>query len=277
MEILYSDKILKDLKLAVLSDIHFGSKTSQKYLNEIINKVSNINPDFIIMPGDIIDNGYFDSSKKDQLLNFFKELKEISMVIMSLGNHDIKHHDKYEWLSKNNNELFNEISKINNIKVLNNDNYIDEKYNINFIGYTQPYETYKSLRDFGSFKEDINEVFENPFGSEYYNVLLAHNPMPFDELALEYVNILKSTDLIISGHMHGGLVHPLIRPLFKDGRGIISPDKKLFPKRTRGMNKLGEIDLFISDAYTKLPENAKIFRHLDKLYPKKIEEIKIKK
>ena len=45
----------KDYKLVILSDVHYYSKKNKKKLDRILNKVKTLNPDFICMPGDTID------------------------------------------------------------------------------------------------------------------------------------------------------------------------------------------------------------------------------
>ncbi len=271
-----TNKIIRELKLAIIADLHFGSKTSKRYLNKIIKKVIKISPNYILMPGDIIDSNDFDSHKKEEFIEFLKELRKISKVIMSLGNHDISHFENDAWIKKNNYELFNEIDKISNIEVLNNDFYYDERQNVCFAGYTEPYENFKYFKDFTSFKEDINLKLPSKFDHDSYNILLSHNPVHYNKLAKEYVEILKNTDLIISGHMHAGLIHPLLRPLVKDGGGLISPDKRLFPKKTVGQYKLDEIDHIIASPYTYIAENNGALRHFNHLYPNNIDKVKIK-
>lgn len=275
MHELNTEKIIKDLKLAVISDLHYGSKTSEKYLKKILKKVDKIKPTHILMPGDIIDD---DKQIRDidVFIKFLKELRKISKVIMSLGNHDISHFENNGWVSQNKFEYFNQMEKINEVHVLNDETLFDEEYNVNFVGYTEPYENYKLDNKKSIFLDDINHKLNAALSNDSYNILLAHNPTNFVNIKKDEVHILKNCDLIISGHMHAGLIHPYMRPLLNSDVGLISPNKKLFPKRTIGKFKVEDIDHIIANPYTFLPENTKSLRHLNKLYPQKIEQIKIK-
>ncbi len=270
-----TDKVIKELKLAVISDLHYGSKTSEKYLKKVLDKVENIRPTHIIMPGDIIDD---DKKIRDinTFLSFLKELRKISKVIMSLGNHDISHFENDGWVSQNKYEYFNQIEKLDGVYVLNNEMISDKDHNVNFIGYTEPYENYKYNNKKSLFLSDINDVLNLKLEEDSYNILLAHNPTNFENIKKSEVNILENVDLIISGHMHAGLVPPYIRPIINKNVGIISPNKNFFPKKTTGKFKLEEIDHIIANPYTFLPENTKALRHFNKLYPRMIDEVKIK-
>lgn len=270
-----TDKVIKELKLAVISDLHYGSKTSEKYLKKVLDKVENIRPTHIIMPGDIIDD---DKKIRDinTFLSFLKELRKISKVIMSLGNHDISHFENDGWVSQNKYEYFNQIEKLDGVYVLNNEMISDKNHNVNFIGYTEPYENYKYNNKKSLFLSDINDVLNLKLEEDSYNILLAHNPTNFENIKKSEVNILENVDLIISGHMHAGLVPPYIRPIINKNVGIISPNKNFFPKKTTGKFKLEEIDHIIANPYTFLPENTKALRHFNKLYPRMIDEVKIK-
>jgi len=52
---IYNPKVINDITLVHLSDIHFNSKTKESKLNKIKNIILNDNPDYIIITGDTID------------------------------------------------------------------------------------------------------------------------------------------------------------------------------------------------------------------------------
>jgi len=67
-----------------------------------------------------------------------------------------------------------------------------------------------------------------------FNVLLAHNPFSFD--AYSEVGF----DLVFSGHVHGGIIRiPGIG-------GLLSPQRKLFPKYSEGIYKKGDTQMIVS-------------------------------
>lgn len=70
--------------------------------------------------------------------------------------------------------------------------------------------------------------------TNYYNILLAHNPAYFEDYAKLH------PDLVLSGHVHGGLVRlPFLG-------GVISPALKLFPKYDGGKFVQGDSTMILS-------------------------------
>ena len=67
-----------------------------------------------------------------------------------------------------------------------------------------------------------------------YNILLAHNPLIFEEYAKYNVN------LIFSGHVHGGMIRlPIIG-------AILSPERKFFPKYNNGIYRVKDKIMIVS-------------------------------
>ena len=50
-----NNKIKKDIKIAILSDIHYSDTFKLKRMNQILKKLEQNNPDYICISGDIID------------------------------------------------------------------------------------------------------------------------------------------------------------------------------------------------------------------------------
>ena len=67
-----------------------------------------------------------------------------------------------------------------------------------------------------------------------FTVLLAHNPLDFD------VHAEWGADVSFGGHIHGGFVRlPVVK-------GLVSPERKLFPKYKEGVYKIGDSSLVVS-------------------------------
>ena len=76
-------------KIIQASDIHFGDNTfSIELKNNLINQISEENPDLIILSGDLTTNGYAD--EYDSAAEFVEELKSISETHVVPGNHDAR-------------------------------------------------------------------------------------------------------------------------------------------------------------------------------------------
>lgn len=80
-----------------------------------------------------------------------------------------------------------------------------------------------------------------------YNILLAHNPVYFDDYAA------WGADLALSGHLHGGIIRiPGIG-------GLISPQARLFPRYDAGHFEKGGKDLIVSRGLGTHTVNLRIF------------------
>jgi len=75
------------LKIAVASDMHFGTLSGKGHLSRMIKLIKEINPDLILLPGDIIDDNPrpFVEKKMDQMM---KDLTAPLGVFGVLGNHE---------------------------------------------------------------------------------------------------------------------------------------------------------------------------------------------
>ena len=117
---------------------------------------------------------------------------------------------------------------------------IEKKYiiDIYFYGFTQSFDYYYKNKC-ESLDLLLNEIDNNNVNRTYgkYKVLLMHSPIFIDNKIVR--EKLSSYDLILSGHMHNGCIPPIIDELFKNDRGIIAPNKKIFPKNARGISIVG--------------------------------------
>ena len=250
-------------KIALFADIHYSKNYPLKYLKKIIDNIKLNKPDYICIPGDIIDDATIIEAKEiEHLIIFIKELSKISKVIMSYGNHDeliIKDHkSKY----KNTKPFFKKLNEIKNVYFLDNENIVID--DINFIGYHKNSSLFKKYENI-DMKKDL-QIIENKFVKNKYNILLSHSPINILSYNLE-------ADLILSGHMHNGLV--LL--IFKKGHnGIVGPYSSFFPKECRGKIIKNDTILIVNGGVRKISNSAsKILRILNPIYKIQIDYIKI--
>ena len=206
-----SNKIEKPLRFIVLADLHakmFGE--NQKDILEIVDKEK---PDFIVMPGDILEN----NTHIPHSFVLFVVLKQYPMY-MTLGNHEYYIEDIEE-----------EVRRIREIgvEVLDNQEALIDG-GVQLIG----------LSDLGDKIEDINEPLSFVNGisqKDKYSILLSHRP--------HYAELYKQcdVDLIISGHAHGGQWR-----LPNRKGGLFSPDQFFFPKYVEGVHDMNGSTLLIS-------------------------------
>lgn len=234
-------------RIVLISDIHYFSKKIIPDLYELLYEIQHLKPDYICISGDIVD----DKNIKDQdsLVHWFKDLSKVSKIIISLGNHDFYYNHKPE--SSYDKKLFDQIDRIKNVYVL--DNRVYSNNGINFIGVTLPNEYYENGEHSDDFIYFMNKKY--PYLSTGYNVMLMHSPYNTD--SLEELKCLKNLNLVLSGHMHGGLTFEFLKKIL-GGRGLINPQNGLFRKYCYGKYNIDKTSVIITSGITKLSKSHKI-------------------
>jgi predicted MPP superfamily phosphohydrolase len=163
-----------NLNIVQISDIHLGS-TSEKFLQRVIEKTNALEPNLIVITGDIIDN-YNERTQKT--LAKLKELK--ADVYFVTGNHEMY----------SGSEKVAEALVEANIKVLRNQ--LADCNEIQIIGIDES----TDLQDVGWIIERLNR------DKSKFCVLLSHRPISPKVLSGMGIN------LGLSGHLHGGQIFP---------------------------------------------------------------------
>ena len=271
-DILSSKKLKKDITFIHIGDIHYNETTSTKKLEYIKYAIEDAHPDYIFITGDLLDRPKITKNKEKikLLVSWLNSLGNIAKVFISLGNHDIILEEDYKF--------FNKLNDINNIYVLNNQSYEDE--NVFISGFTLPTNYYYNIEKHED-EDALLETLQNKFNlvtnlpKKKYKVALIHSPILLSEKKV--VEKLKEYDLILSGHMHNGLIPRILDKIIKNNYGLISPDKRLFAKNTRGKIKTKYYTIIITGGITKLsPSSTKILSKLNGLYPISINKITVK-
>lgn len=217
---IYSPKIPKifdGYKVLYISDFHNGKFGEDN--SDLINHIHNINPDIIILGGDmIVGKPQHDTLQTAQFINTVAEKYKI---YYTMGNHElrVKLYEKYGDMWENYNAQLSD-----NISWLCNE-YIDiEKGDelIRIYGLDIDKKFYDRHKTPDMDCEYLYNVLGTPNDSNF-NLLIAHNPEYFDKYSL------WGADLTLSGHNHGGIIYlPLIG-------GVISTKAKLFPHYDKGL------------------------------------------
>ena len=151
-EIFYTNKDIKDTKIAIIADIHYSPTFKDKILDNIAKQINTAKPDYLIIAGDILDRSNYEYQK---IIDFLKNIRQIATVIITIGNHDT-------YVKSSNGKVVNGINEdfINKIKQINN-TYIlrDEKIiidNICFYGFDLSfYHFIKDKESYSSFCQEI--------------------------------------------------------------------------------------------------------------------------
>lgn len=235
-------KAFDGFKILQLSDLHnrrFNS--NNKKLVKIIEKQ---NPDIIVMTGDMV------SSNSKGFNNFFSLVNELDgkyPIYYIFGNHEQR-------LSVEKQALIIGKLKEYGVNVINNQKEFITKDNesIQITGLKQElvyYNNYfKSKKTYSYEKKNMEDAVRSS-DSNFFNILLAHNPLYFETYEK------WGADLVFSGHVHGGIARiPFIG-------GVLSPERKLFPKYSGGEYEINDSKLIVSRGlgYTKI--NLRLFNN----------------
>jgi predicted MPP superfamily phosphohydrolase len=188
---------LNNFKLALISDIQADHYTDEGRLGNFISKVNELDPDLVLIAGDLITTGpkYIELSAKE-----VGKLKANYGVYSCVGDHD-------NWAYRN--DYKKSVTEVKNSLMHNNVEMIDNaKRMINVdgaeIGIAFITNTYVSKVD-----NDILDTLTSSCEGDL-KIFLTHQPRPYLIEAAEKNNF----DLYLCGHTHGGqlsLVFPFIQ------------------------------------------------------------------
>ena len=289
----YEPKYQDGLKFFLISDIHFTPNISSELLETVLTRAEKQHPNYILVAGDTVNSLGTVNSKSNlkRLLSWFIRLGQVAPVLIALGNHDFYRekpgrkqkklfsHER-EWDPEYPAELIRELNTLENVQVLDNSAYEDK--NAYIFGFTQTPEYFQFDRD-----ENHSASLLHP-GSEDKSIMLydlhqldhkliqdlpknkakiaiIHSPIYLDDPEIE--NYLSEFDFYISGHMHNGVVLPVISDFWRNDRGFLAPGKGLFPHHARArITKNGQKSLILG-AISTIPSCNKAFISLNKAFP----------
>ena len=166
-----------------LSDIHLGAINQKGWLEKIMAKVRDLNPDVIVITGDLADGSCKIDSDWLSPLN-----KTTTPILFITGNHE----------SIYGTQEFFDLLQTTNVKLIGKERINFEVNNVNFIGI-----------DFESnLKEKLIEA-QALVKSDKPNVLIHHIPQ-LKPCELDKYNIF----LYLCGHTHSGQIFPLQIPAY---------------------------------------------------------------
>ena len=98
-----SSHMPQETSFLVMSDLHYHPHVDKKIYKMILQYVMTIEPDYIMIPGDVFETDAFLEDRKSIqfMTTFFHCLGEISKVIIIPGNHDITDYNAKTFINKN--------------------------------------------------------------------------------------------------------------------------------------------------------------------------------
>ena len=167
----------KELSIVHLSDLHIGSIHRKEYLKRVVKETNSLNPDVVVITGDLVDGSTIINKK---ILSPINKIK--SPVYFIVGNHEI-----YEGLDR-----IIPILSSTKMRIIRNGK--NKFRDINFIGI-----------DYSDSKKEIFEKLNKiEIDKNKVNILLYHAPI-FKLNELEKMGI----GLHLAGHTHNGQIFPL--------------------------------------------------------------------
>ena len=176
--------------IALVSDLHYPTTMKGKELTTYVEKISANNPDFVVLAGDIVDEGTSKEEMKESL-GILGQIKNKYGIYYVYGNHDSSSYSTDKNFTKH--ELYETLIE-NNIVVLE-----DSVHTINdeiaILGRADAGYGENSGR---AKQEQLLAQVDN----EDYLILLDHKPKDLKE------NAKLGIDLQLSGHTHAGQLWP---------------------------------------------------------------------
>ena len=204
----------KERKIVFLSDLH--SYNYGENNDKLIRAIKAEKPDYILVSGDMIVGKPGETTEIAE--NVMKQLSQICDVFHANGNHEQRIKEDVEIYG----DLYlnyESALKDAGVKCLSNEDAVMEwdGIAIRVLGLELPLCKYKKFVRHVVKCEDIDN-FLGTSEDDKYQIMIAHNPTHMD-------TYLKwGADLVVSGHLHGGVVRlPFIG-------GVISPQFNIFPK-----------------------------------------------
>lgn len=266
-----------DLNIVTVGDLHYHEHVDKQIFKMLLCHIIETNPDFIVIPGDLIETrGFLNSAKEKEFFeDLIREMGEVAPVIMVPGNHEIANFDtKFNRNDSNDTIKYMEsLNKFKNIYFLNNESVKFD--NAVFLGFNPRLEYYfKYGSDEG--KEIIQEDYLKSglrMADCNYNILLSH-------ITPEVFQDMKKTDLVISGHWHDGYLPKKFDKFLGDTNvglfftPLVAPVPGIV---CRGVHDFGRGYLFITQGFRKWTADIKLFNAFEKITANDVEKLTIKK
>jgi uncharacterized protein len=177
------ESTLKSLKVVCIADLHLKEMTSKKFLRKLTAEINNLQPDIIVIPGDVIE--FYGNANSEKLKEFSCILLDLSAkygVYVTNGNHDYH------------NGIADSFSFFNHSKttiLMDSLVEVDKKFCVMGLIYRGNHE-----------KRPIDSILQFKT-QDLPLILLDHAPYCLEEA------IQNKIDIQFSGHTHNGQIWPL--------------------------------------------------------------------
>ena len=247
----------KGTRVLFLSDLHnciYGSHNER-----LLQTIREEKPDLILIGGDMLVGK--ENASCDNALALIRDLPKICPVICANGNHEQRLKDDPETYG----DVYEKYKKALEgcgVHLLENESIRVElgPSDLVIYGLELPSASYKKFKKSPLTSREISEYFGQPESKgdqcrintgkreeTCYKILLAHNPAYMDAY-LDW-----GADMVLSGHLHGGLVR------VPGLGGIVTPQGFLFPKYSGEMTQEGNQTVIVSRGLGTHTLNIRLF------------------
>lgn len=235
----------KPIRIAIFSDIQVGPYVQDSFVRRVVEKVKKLNPDFILYPGDFVENNGSQHENEALYLTALKELAQQYRFIAVNGNHE--------------HGFGAPIKEGRTGSVVEKTHPLLESYGIEMLNNKSATVTIdgQSLVIYG-----VDELWAGKTSFKEFAptstpaILMGHNPdvtFAFKHYAKETGVDPHAFDLVVAGHTHGGQIRlPLIGP-------IASANTLLPKKYYKGFSWWDDTPLYISGGLGSSSVRARLF------------------
>ena len=216
-------------KIIFLSDLH--NRMYGKENERLLQAIDEIRPDMILIAGDILTAK--PKASLETAVDLLTKLAGKYPIYYGNGNHEHRlklYPENYGDMAERYEEALQKIG----IRRLVNEHTVLEESGICIYGSEIDKLYYKRFGIQPMDPEYLKSLLGQP-SAEKYTILIAHNPDYFPKYAD------WGADLVLAGHVHGGMVRV---PIW--GKGVVSPNVRLFPKYDGGEFTLGKTRMLLS-------------------------------
>lgn len=209
-------KSYENFKIVQLTDIHIGPILKGNYLEGIVNKTNSLNPDLVLLTGDLVD-GSVDE--------YAKEFFALKLLHAKYGTYGVTGNHEYYSGAKDWIKFFNQ----NGLKILENSHV--EIINSNFDKIVVAGVNDIAASRMGLIGPDVHAALDGVDPLDKV-ILLAHNPSIMSQKF--------KADLVLTGHTHGGVMIFLQEFISLFNEGFVSglyelTDKTLYVSNGTGI------------------------------------------
>ena len=208
----------------------------------------------------------------------FTKKRDGKLHFVCFGNHDSYQkagkpvrvgRRKYKYITIGESPLKECLANIKNIHVLDNGVFEDKQSYV--FGLSMPSEYYDTpAHPYSEDKEVLlKELKKNAarlknLPKNKVKIILIHSPTCLtDPDVCKYLN---EFDFVFAGHMHNGIVPPILQKIWRGHRGFVTATKKFFADQNTRLGLYGD-KLIVLGAVTTIPPNVKGHKLFDVVFP----------